>query len=250
MESLENLLMEKFKPVILDENDAFDYFNLQLVVPNQVYTPSDDTDLSIVFLKKWIQNIDQSPYSLEKSQNIRIFEMGVGSGVLSLYLASRLLQKGYLPEIIGVDINPIAVQTAQFNAELNGLEKYITFYQGEFFSPLINHHNYAPFDFILSNPPYLASEPQIIDQKNRQLIDFAWEGGINGYEVTLAFLEEVSPFLKCPGDFMLISSSNIDQTPIKSHLKKLNIEILEVLSTHKFFEDILLYHGRRIRKIG
>ncbi|MHA1777009.1 MAG: hypothetical protein DRO88_02865 [Promethearchaeia archaeon] len=231
----------------LDARNAIEYFNLQLVIPNQVYSPSDDTDLSIFFLKKWIQTIEQSPFTSKKDKTVRIFEMGIGSGVLSLYLTSRLIQKGYIPEVIGVDINPIAVETANFNAELNHLSEKMTFLQGEFFNPLLSdsERNFTPFDFIISNPPYLAGEPQVINEENKQPIDYAWEGGLNGYEVTLDFLDQVDPFLASPGDFMLISSSNVDQNPIITRLEELDIKIIEILRTHKFFEDILLYHGRK-----
>lgn len=237
----------------LDSSQSFEYFNLKLVVPDQVYSPSDDTDLSIVFLKKWVQNIEQSPYGFMKNtaanRPIRIFEMGIGSGVLSLYLASRLLNKGYLPQVLGVDINPIAVKTARFNAELNQLSEYVTFLHGEFLNPLKNriktNDNTPVFDFIISNPPYLAGEPRVINEENRQPIDYAWEGGLNGYEVTLRFLDQLDPYLAVPGDFMLISSSNVDQNPILSRLEELGINIIEIMRTHKFFEDILLYHGRR-----
>ncbi len=229
----------------LKEIDSFEYQNLKLVVPKQVYSPSDDTDLSIFFLKKWVEGIEQSPYGKTKQRLIHIYDMGIGSGVLSLYLASRLQKKGYKPHIWGVDINPIAVHTANFNAKLNNLQDFVTFYQGTYFSPLKTNPIPDKFDLIISNPPYLAGEPKTINESNRQWIDYAWEGGINGYEVTLEFLQDISLYLANPGDLMLISSSNIDQKPILSRLKDLDIIIMDTLKTHVFFEDILLYHGRR-----
>lgn len=231
--------------IILKEEDAFEYFNLRLVVPKEVYSPSDDTDLSLFFLKQWVDNIEQSPLFPFQEKHIQIFDMGVGSGILSLYLISRLKAKGFIPYVYGVDINPIAVQTAQFNAKLNDLENYATFLTGKFFNPLKSIPPLPPFDFIISNPPYLAGEPKTINEANRQWIDYAWEGGIQGYEVTLNYLAELSPYLKPQGDFMLISSSNIDQTPILGKIADLNIDILKTHSTHIFFEDILLYHGRK-----
>ena len=229
----------------LEEIESFEYMNLKLVVPKQVYRPSDDTDLSVFFLKKWVEHIEESSFGKTKQHRIHIYDMGIGSGVLSLYIASKLLKKGYVPHIWGVDVNPIAVYAAEFNAKLNNLQDCVTFFQGTYFTPLETHHIPVKFDLIISNPPYLAGEPNIIDESNRQLIDYAWEGGFNGYEVTLEFLHDIPRYLANPGDLMLISSSNIDQKPILSRLKDLEINILDTLKTHVFFEDILLYHGRR-----
>ncbi|MHA1521601.1 MAG: HemK2/MTQ2 family protein methyltransferase [Promethearchaeota archaeon] len=229
----------------LDEKNSIIYQNLKFVVPKQVYSPSDDTDLSIFFLKKWMENLEKSPFGKSNTRQIHIYDMGIGSGVLSLYLASRLQKKGFLPHIWGVDINPIAVETANFNAKINNLQDFVTFYHGTYFNPLQTNQIPEKFDLIISNPPYLAGEPKIINESNRQWIDYAWEGGINGYEVTLEFLQDISGYLATPGDLMLISSSNIDQKPILSRFKDLKIRIIDTLKTHVFFEDILLYHGRR-----
>ncbi|MHA1672970.1 MAG: methyltransferase [Promethearchaeota archaeon] len=229
----------------LNEEEPITYQNLNLVVPKQVYSPSDDTDLSVFFLKKWIENIEKTPFGKTIQRQIHIYDMGIGSGVLSLYLVSRLQKKGYMPHIWGVDINPIAVEAANFNAKLNNLQDFVTFYHGTYFNPLKTNPIPDKFDLIISNPPYLAGEPKTINESNRQWIDYAWEGGINGYEVTLEFLQDIAQYLANPSDLMLISSSNIDQKPILSRLMDLDIKILDTLKTHVFFEDILLYHGRR-----
>ena len=62
--------------------------------------------------------------------------MGIGPGTLSLLLADYLLKNGLIPQIIGSDINPLAVEVAHFNAELNHLEEYCMFLEGDLFFPL------------------------------------------------------------------------------------------------------------------
>ena len=46
--------LQRPKTIDLAKLRQIDYFGLQLVVPDQVYGPMEDTDLSIKFLRKWL----------------------------------------------------------------------------------------------------------------------------------------------------------------------------------------------------
>jgi methylase of polypeptide subunit release factors len=69
-----------------------------------------------------------------------------GSGVIAL-TTSRTCDR-----VIGVDINPRAVNFARFNAVLNGIEN-CTFIEGNLFDPVQG----TSFDLITANPPFVAS---------------------------------------------------------------------------------------------
>ncbi|MHA1726308.1 MAG: methyltransferase [Promethearchaeota archaeon] len=238
-----------YKPVDFTKLSINDYFGLKIVVPNQVYSPMEDTDLSMRFLLQWVRKLEKSndPIKYNLKNPCRILEMGCGSGILSLVLVNHFVKYKIPFYHTGIDINPLACETASYNAKMNHLQEFTHFYKGKFFAPLQTPQSKEPYDVIIFNPPYLASELDTINDSNRQLIDLAWEGGEEGNEVTLEFLSKISPFLKPQGELMLISSERINQKPILEALEKVQIEILEIMKQHVFFEDILLYHGKRIK---
>jgi release factor glutamine methyltransferase len=79
---------------------------------------------------------------------LRIADLGTGSGAILLALLSELPNA----HGIGTDINPEAVETAARNAALLGLGDRATFLVCDYTSAL-----HAPFDLIVSNPPYIPS---------------------------------------------------------------------------------------------
>ncbi len=225
-----------------------EYFGISLVVPPEVYGPMEDTDLAIRFLRDWIQNFIESPRSKdfkEKTNPLRILEMGSGSGVLSLYVISRLTRENIEIYHAGIDINPIAVETAEYNSNLNHYQSITNFYRGDLFSPLTTNLQRQPYDLIIFNPPYLASESNIINSTNRKWIDLSWEGGEHGNEVTLEFLHQLSPFLSPHGEFFYITSSHVEQSQIREMLSSLHLKIQKRYEKKVFFETIWLYHCKK-----
>jgi ribosomal protein L11 methyltransferase len=57
----------------------------------------------------------------------RILDAGTGSGVLAIAAALSRTRDRPLPEIVAVDIDPIALENALANARLNGVERSIRF---------------------------------------------------------------------------------------------------------------------------
>jgi release factor glutamine methyltransferase len=226
--------------VILRAEDALEYNGVLLTIPSQVYSPAEDTDLCLKSLIEWAKNAPNNP---------RILEIGIGPGTLSLALSRTLQNLQKSPQLIGIDINPIAIETARFNAQLNSLDHNFTILQGDLFTPLLHNPTdlnlNSPYDLIIFNPPYLPGEEEIISDDNRQPIDAAWDGGREGDEILLAFLPFVPQFLKSTGDLYFVSSSCVDQTRILATLNAQYLKIIEKKITHIFFEDIILYHVRK-----
>lgn len=77
----------------------------------------------------------------------RVCDLGTGSGALLLLLARR---EGTL-SLFGVDVDPLAVRTAEENLSANGL-------RGEVRQADLRRSGSPPgqFDLVISNPPYFA----------------------------------------------------------------------------------------------
>ena len=106
--------------------------------------------------------------------NIDVVDLGCGSGCIAITLKKKL------PNINmdAVDISNEALTVARSNALLNNAD--ITFYNGDMLKPLNKK-----YDCIISNPPYIAYDEEIMDiVKNNEphLALYADNNGLYFYE--------------------------------------------------------------------
>ncbi|MFA7570421.1 MAG: peptide chain release factor N(5)-glutamine methyltransferase [Sulfurimonadaceae bacterium] len=106
-----------------------------------VLIPRPETELLVEHAITCLNNLPKKPK--------RVLEIGVGSGVISIMLA--LLVENI--EIVGIDINPIALQLAKENALKHNVLDKINFIQSDLFDNVV-----GDFDMVISNPPYIANE--------------------------------------------------------------------------------------------
>jgi release factor glutamine methyltransferase len=115
-------------------------------------------------------------------EKLRILDIGTGSGALLLALLSEL------PNAVGTgtDISTAALSVAHENAERNGLAARCAFAACDFATGLK-----GPFDFIVSNPPYIAHgdiaklAPDVRDYDPAIALD-GGEDGLDAYRAIAA----------------------------------------------------------------
>ena len=92
-------------------------------------------------LVDWIIH-DHTPI---RTQNLKVLDIGTGSGCISISL------KNYLPDfdVLGLDISPEALNVAERNAELIGVD--VVFIEAN----ILTYQTDVKFDVIVSNPPYI-----------------------------------------------------------------------------------------------
>lgn len=188
------------------------YHGLKIKLHPQVYEPSEDTFLLARNLKV-------------KAGDIAL-DMGTGTGIIALLMAKKA------KFVLGVDINPLAVELAKENARLNGITN-VEFRQSDLFENVE-----GKFDIITFNAPYLPGEPE-------EPIDLALVGGESGREVLDRFLEEFPDYLKENGIVQIVQSSI---TGIEETLKKLQSKgfVAEITAKERyFFEEIMVITARR-----
>ena len=100
-----------------------------------------------------------TPPEPTRSSEIRVLDLGTGSGVGAVFAARR----GF--RAVAVDVNPQAVRCARINALLHRQEERIDVRQGDLFSPVAGES----FDLVLFNPPFFRGEPA-------SDLDRAWRG--------------------------------------------------------------------------
>jgi release factor glutamine methyltransferase len=132
--------------------------------------------------------------------------MGTGSGIQAVTAA----KKSTVKHVVAVDINPIALDNARKRAIEEGVDAKIEFVESDLFENVE-----GKFDWIIFNAPYLPAEG---------FDDLSWEGGIQGKEIILRFLEDAPNFLSRGGSILLVYSSLTSLPDFNSSLKVIVLE--------------------------
>lgn len=127
---------------------------------------------------------------------LRVLDLGTGSGAIALSLAQE--RPGWT--IVATDRSPDALQVARGNADRLGLGR-VTFLEGDWFSPLAGQ---APFDLILSNPPYIAEDdPHLLQGDLRHEPRAALVSGPDGLDDLRRLCAGAAEWLR-PGGWLLL----------------------------------------------
>jgi len=181
-----------------------------------VYEPAEDTFLLADHLKV--------------SGNI--LEIGTGCGILSVLIAN----KAESVSVIATDINVDAARCAGLNAEINGVSEKIDIIVGDLLRPIKEGHL---FDTILFNAPYLPNECGE-EQEPKDLIDYAWSGGIDGRDVIDRFIQQAPKYLRAGGNILLVQSTLSNVRKTLEEFCKLGLQAEIVDERKSFFETITL----------
>ena len=153
--------------------------DLELAVGPGCLIPRPETEYSIDLM------LDGLPHGAS------VCELGVGSGAISLALASER------PDltVIGVEISPDALKWAELNLKKLALPN-VTFLHGDLFSPVAGRK----FDLIVANLPYIpeSDRGKLPPNVRGYEPDEALFGGADGLDVIARALEPSPSFLN-PG---------------------------------------------------
>ena len=128
--------------------------------------------------------VDRVIKKLKNKKNLDIVDLGTGSGCIAISLAKNLNSN-----VDAVDISKEALEVAKKNAINNNVK--INFYLGDMLNPLNKK-----YDLIISNPPYIAYDEEIMELvKNNEphLALYADNNGLYYYE---QILKNVNKYLK------------------------------------------------------
>jgi release factor glutamine methyltransferase len=143
-----------------------------------------------------------------------IADIGTGSGAIALALAKEFPQA----EIHATDISVPALEIARANAARLELTHRIQFHQADLLAGLT-----PPFDFIVSNPPYVGESEE--DQVQLEVRKFeprnAVFAGPAGVEVIARLIPQAQVALK-PGGWLIMEISGTIAEEVKKMLKGWN----------------------------
>jgi release factor glutamine methyltransferase len=120
-----------------------EFYSLDFHVTPDVLVPRPETELLVVALLDLAKN-------WPGGKKLAIADVGTGSGIIAVCAAK------HLPDcrVTAMDISPAALEVAKSNAEAHGVAGRIEFVLSDLFTSIPPE---IKFDFILSNPPYVAA---------------------------------------------------------------------------------------------
>jgi release factor glutamine methyltransferase len=162
-----------------------EFYGLKLLVNESVLIPRPETELLV-------ENIINES---NKSVNIRVLDIGVGSGNISLSILKNISNAN----VVAIDISELALQVAKKNAELNSLQDRIYFKLCNIMNDSLN--DLGKFDIIISNPPYVSENDYETLEPELKMYEpkIALTDNSNGISFYKKIIEVSDKILKKPG---------------------------------------------------
>lgn len=214
-----------FEPVSYITNEK-SFFDLDFYVDSNVLIPRPDTEKLIEVV------IDI--FSDRKQDNLKILELGTGSGIISVSLADNFRNSF----IAALDVSLNALKTARINSEKNNVSSNIFFVNSSWFSG-IRELNF--FDLIVSNPPYIKTSDIEQLQPEIKLYEpvLALDGGKDGLVCIDEIIRNCDKFLKKDG-FLILEAGYDQKEGIKNLIEK---------NKNLLFVDMVKDYGNRDRVV-
>jgi release factor glutamine methyltransferase len=175
-----------------------EFWSLPLAVTPDVLVPRPETETVVEAALAWVVREGL------RQEQLRLLDIGTGSGALLLALLSELPNaRG-----VGTDISAAALDVARVNAERNGAAGRCSFVACNIAAGV-----QGPFDLIVSNPPYVARgdiatlAPEVRDYDPSVALD----GGPDGLDIYRAIAREARGLLAPAGQ--LIVEMGMGQEP-------------------------------------
>lgn len=198
-----------------------EFWSLPLTVSPDVLIPRPETELIV----------ETTLANLPNTNKPKILDLGTGSGCIAIALAKELPGA----EIIACDISPVCIELAKQNAsqlEINN----ITFIVSDWFNSITECH----FNFIVSNPPYIAQDDSEIEfEVSRYEPEVALFSEHNGLKDLLHIIEHAVNYLSPKGT--LILEHGYQQGPeVRAHLSQKGYNKIKTLKDIQQLERVTL----------
>ncbi len=164
------------------------FYGRRFVVTPDVMVPTPETELLCELAINYVKN--------EKINNPEVLDIGVGSGVISVTVASELPDA----KITAVDISKKTIEVAKNNAKNHRVADIIDFVLSDRFENIASANK---FDLILSNPPYISEDeykelpPEVLADPKISLVS-----GVKGMNMIEFLISEAPDYLKENGRLM------------------------------------------------
>lgn len=196
-----------------------EFMGLEFKVNSKCLIPRPETEILVEAAIRLAQG---------KGKEMRILDLGTGSGCIAVSLAK------FLPgaKITAADISPEALKIARYNAAAHNVE--INFFKSDLFS---SHELRAmSYGLIISNPPYVSSlELSRLQPEVKHEPPIALDGGKDGLDFYRRIIKDAPSRLK-EGGFLLFEIGFGQKDKIEKILQ--NSGYFEIIESIKDYNNI------------
>ena len=153
-----------------------EFWGLDFIVSPAVLIPRPETEHAVETALHLLMESDL--------RRPRILDLGTGSGCIALALASELPSA----EIHASDVSPAALEIAEANAARLEMSEHVQFHESDLLAKIPPE---LAFDFIISNPPYVAERDA--DSVEAQVRRFEPHNAVFGGEAGLDVYQRLIP---------------------------------------------------------
>lgn len=188
--AMRRLVAEEPLQYVLGE---WDFRTLTLKCDARALVPRPETEELVTRVLKFLKGREK-PF---------VIDVGTGTGAIILSLAAEFKERAVF---LGTDISPAAIQLAQENAALTGLDSRVKFVVMD---GLDDFEEPGLVDVLVSNPPYIAHAVcATLDPRIRRYEPMlALDGGVNGLDFYERYLSDALNILK-PGGAVFFEIGN------------------------------------------
>ncbi|MCM8800476.1 MAG: peptide chain release factor N(5)-glutamine methyltransferase [Candidatus Omnitrophica bacterium] len=202
-----------------------EFMGLEFKLTPYVFIPRQETEILVETALNYLKRI--------KNKEIRILDLGTGSGCIGISLAKFFPQA----EIDATDISDEALKVAKENAILNNVE--IDFIRADLFNS--DCLRFKRYRLIVSNPPYIATkEIDTLASEIKYEPRIALDGGKDGLDFYRRIIKDASDYLE--EDSFLIMEMGFNQRPaieaIFNGLK--DIEVIKIVKDYNNIERVIV----------
>ncbi len=159
-----------------------EFWSHSFALNNDTLDPRPDTETLVSFVLELLEKRSH------KKDQLRILDLGTGSGCVILSLLSELSSASG----VGIDISLNALKAAKKNAQNLKLQDRVDFIQGDWLEGLS-----GSFDVIVSNPPYIPTESITELMPEVRCYDpvLALDGGPDGLDAYRKIIKQTQEYI-------------------------------------------------------
>lgn len=171
-----------------------EFWGLDLIVTPAVLIPRPETE----HIVEVVIEIARAAEYKGQAGRPKLVDVGTGSGAIALALAKELPTA----EVIAVDMSPTALEIARANAARLQMESRVHFQESDVLASLARD---GSFDFVVSNPPYVAlsEADKVQDVVKKHEPKIAVFAGEHGLDIIRRLLPQAHEALR-PGGYLVM----------------------------------------------
>jgi release factor glutamine methyltransferase len=163
----------------------------------------------------------------QMNKSLMLVEIGCGTGVVSVYLASQI--KGQEPMVLVTDINPKALMVARKTAKANNINNHPLHFDVihcDLISALLPRLEHS-VDILLFNPPYVPTPDHEVGGHG---IEASWAGGQKGRHVIDRAIPQIARALSHPqGVAYIITVDDNEPEPLAASFRELGLRMTPLM---------------------